>query len=284
MNNIFNIRRFGLVFRKDFMENGKRYALLFLTMLGIMAIVSIFMSLNYYELYLNRSDIYDLNEHNKQLLISLSFAFIAGGLLFSSTFMAPMNSKLKRLSYLSNPSSNLEKFLTRWIIVTIGYIIAFFVAMWIADVLRVAVISAKYPDLEIKFLDLSKLYDTEGSRFYMIPKVVFTIFLFIIFLFQSLFILGATFFEKMSFLKTFVTISILTYVFIMFWRFSIFIFYEDGLDGLGNVLGSFFENKTNEENEQLLKLVAYSALSVFTLASWVLAFFRFRESEINKRL
>ena len=226
MNNIFNIKRFGLVFRKDLMENMKRYVLLFLTMLGIITIVTIFMSWNYFHDFSGGNSSANLLYHNRQLLILLSFAFLAGGLLFASTLMAPMNSKLKRLSYLSNPSSNLEKFLTRWIIVTIGYILAFFVAMWIADALRVAVISAGYPDLEIKFLDLSKLYyptDDYSSSYYMVPKFVFTIMICIYFVLQSLFLLGATFWEKTSFIKSFVAISILIFSYITLCRWAILI-------------------------------------------------------------
>ena len=281
MNNIFDIKRFGLVFRKDLMENLKRYTLLFLTMFSIMASVIISMTWNYCN-KLGESSHYNGAAHNLALLVFISFALLAGGLLFASTFMTPMNSKLKRLSYLISPASNFEKFFTRWLIVTIGYILSFFVAMWMADALRVGIISAYYPDLEIKFLDLTKLFNPEDvySAYYMAPKNVFTFLVFLYFLLQSLFLLGATFWEKSSFVKTFVAISVIIFVYIMLCRWAILLSYEEGLDGFGRVLASFFHDNGNIvlTSRQLVPF-----LSVFTIINWVLAFFRFRESEIIKR-
>ena len=284
MNNIFNIKRFGLVFRKDFMENLKRYALLFLTMLGIMAIISIFISYGYCQPY-EKSGRYSSEIHNVTLLGFMSFAFLAGGLLFASTFMTPMNSKLKRISFLVSPSSNFEKFFSRWIIVTIGYVLSFFVALWIADALRVAVITAYYPDLEIKFLDLTKLVypkDVHSSVESLMPKTAFTLCVFMYFLFQSLFLLGATFWEKASFIKTFVAISVIVFAYIIVCRWAILLSYEEGLNGFGRVLNSFVDGNNQDMEKQSLMLIK-TILPVFTLTNWILAFFRFRESEIIKR-
>ena len=285
MNNIFNIKRFGFVLRKDMMENMKRYTLLFLAMIGIMSIISIWFTWDYCKSY-GSSDRYDYLSHNLDLLIILSNGFLAGGLMFASTFMVPMNSKLKRLSFLSNPTSNFEKFLSRWLIVTIGYIIAFFVAMWIADALRVAVVSAKFPDLEISFLDLTKLYyptDNYSSMYYMVPKFVFTLFVCMYFLFQSFFLLGATFFEKSSFVKTFVALLVILCAYVALCSGAINLFYEEGFYGFTRVMDSFLDEK-NDKKEQLVIAWAHLLPAIVVFANWLLAFFRFRESEITKRL
>ena len=283
MNNIFNIKRFGFVFRKDFTENLKSYVLLFLTMFGIMAIVSVYMTWSYCNKWGEGSHYYSAS-HNVGLLVFMSFAFLAGGLLFASTFMTPMNSKLKRLSFLISPSSNFEKFFSRWIIVTIGYIIAFFAAMWMADALRVAVITARFPDLEIKFLDLTKLFNSGGdySQEYLMPKDAFSISVFFYFLFQSLFLLGATFWEKSSFVITFTAILIIFFTYMIVCRWAIILSYEEGLNGFGRVLNSFVEGNYKDMGKQFMLIK--TILSIFTLINWILAFFRFRESEIIKRL
>ncbi|MDR2473683.1 MAG: hypothetical protein LBD53_09025, partial [Tannerella sp.] len=127
MNNTFNIKRFGLVFRKDLMENLKRYALLLLAILGIMTIILTTISLDYYD--------HSYNNLNNMLLQWLSYMFSTFGILFASTFMTPMNSKIKRIAYLVSPASNLEKYLSRWMIITVGYILAFFAALWVSDAL-----------------------------------------------------------------------------------------------------------------------------------------------------
>ena len=287
MNNIFNLKRFGFVFRKDFLENRKLYLLLFLTMLGIMAVISTIMTRNYLHQWTNAS-YNNILYHNKDLLTFFSLAFIAGGLLFASTFMMQMNSKLKSLAFLSSPSSNFEKYLSRWIIVTTGYVIAFFVAMWIADFLRVTAIKIYYPDLEIKFTDITKLYyPGDGYNFsyeYVVPKIVFTLFIFIYLFFQSLFLLGTTFWEKASFVKTFVAVAVIVFSYIMICRWAILMSYKEGLNGFGNVLSSFFAFTDNDNAEKYMTKITCITLSVFTVINWTLAFFRLRESEIIKRL
>ena len=283
MNNTFNIKRFGLVLRKDFIENRKRYTLLFLTMLGIMAIISIYISLDYYHLLVNNGK--TSKNLNIILLTILSFMFLGGGILFASTFMTPMSSKLKRLSYLISPSSNLEKFFSRWLIVTIGYILSFFAAMWIMDLLRVAILTAVFPDLDIKFLDLTKLFfptDDYISRDYLVPKIAFKGIISIYFLFQSLFLLGATFWEKASFIKTFTALFVIVLAYIMLSRWAILLSYGD-FNSFGHVIDSLLGDKTDDKKDFLVKLT-YAALSVFTVTNWTLAYFRVRESEIIKRL
>jgi len=284
MNNTFNIKRFGYVFRKDLMENWKRYILLFITMLGIMAIAFICFSLINYNImensFSNHSGI------NSNMLIMTLLMFAGFGLLFASTLMNPMNNKIKRISYLINPASNLEKYLSRWIIMTIAYIIVFFIALYVVDILRVGITAAAYPDMDVKFLDLSKLIrenDEVGSRYYIFRNNYYFFFaLSIYFLMQSLFVLGSTFWEKTTFVKTFSVVTVLIIFFFLFCYFAIKLFYGD-FDDFGNVMNSFeFMYKRNFDENLVLKFTS-CVISVFTLINWVFAFFRFRESEIIKR-
>ena len=282
MNNTFSFKRFGLVFKKDLMENRKRYILLFLTMLGIMMIVFIFMTMSYYGTPIGLEPDHIL--FNRSLLSYMSFMFIACGIFFASSFSTPMNSKLKRITYLVSPSSNLEKYLTRWMITTVGYIFAFFIALWIADAVRVAIGSLVFPEADIQVIDFSKLiYPDEYSisAEYVVFKDTFVMILSVYFLVQSLFLLGSTFTEKATFIKTFVFISTLIVVFIVINRWAILLFYGN-FERFGNVLDSF-EVQDSFDRNHLFTFVSI-VLSVFTLANWVLAFFRIRESEIIKRL
>ena len=280
MNNTFDIRRFGLVIRKDLIENGKRFMLLFLTMLGLIALAITFTTLNYYNG--RNSDDYLLL--NRDLLILLSLMFFGFGIWFASTFSTPMNSKLKRLSYLVSPSSNLEKFLTRWILTTIGFLLAFFATIWLADILRVAICSVAYSEIDFHFIDITKLVspnENANYREYLVPKEVFTIVLSIYFLLQSIFLLGSTFWEKASFIKTFTAVAAIITAFLLICRWAILLFYGD-LDGYSNVFSSFELNETYTEMQATI--FATIVISAFTITFWVLAFFRLKESEIIKRL
>lgn len=282
MNNFFNIKRFGLVLIKDLRENVIRYLLYFLLMFGIMALI---MTSNVYSDYrfieYGRLDYY--STINLQLLRIAIACFIPFGIVFASLAMDPMRRKTQRISYLIVPASNFEKYFSRWLIVTIGYIITFFVALWLADLLRMAICSFRYPELEIKALNLNALiYPTGEYRGdSLMDKNVFQFSLSVFFLFQSLFILGSLFWEKLSFVKTFAVIAIIIALFFFLCWWAVTSFYPNDFDGLGNVLNSFHLEEKLTEKQAVMTF--YIIFWVFVLLNWVLSFFRFRESEIIKR-
>ena len=277
MNNLFNFKRFGLELKKDFMENGKRYLLSFLTMLGFMVIIVIFASLENCKNHRIPANLF-----NKELLIYLSLIFFVCGIFFASTFSLPMNNKLKRIAYLINPASNLEKYLTRWLITTVGFILAFFLALWITEIIRITVCSILYPNLTTKILDLSKLSYAGGLSNppeYMLPQSVFFLMISIYLLLQSTFLLGSTIWEK--FIKSFTAVLILIFAYFIINRWAILFFYE-GFDGYANVFRSYeLDNMiTFEGATGLTSIIVF----VFALANWILAYFRIKESEIINRL
>lgn len=281
MNNIIDIKRLGMVFRKDFLENGRWYFLLFLTMTGILGIILIWRSLLLYDEIMEGFH----TVVNENLLLFTTLLFPVFGILFASTIMKPMNNKVKRISYLISPASNLEKYLSRWIIVTIGYIIVFFISFWIVDALRVGICSARYPDLDIRFIDFGQLIcpDEGSSGNYIFNNktsfgITFCIYLFI----QSIFILGATFWEKATFIKTFSVGVIIIIAFILICRWTILLSYGD-FNAFFNTLNSFESLAIEHLNQNKTFTGVASILSVCTLINWTLAFFRFRESEIIKR-
>ena len=149
-----------------------------------------------------------------------------------------------------------------------------------------SVVSVRFPDLEISFLDLTKLYyptDNYSSRYYMVSKFVFTILICMYFLFQSLFLLGATFFEKTSFVKTFVALLVILFAYGMLCNCAINLFYEENFMEFTRVMDSFLGEKTDKK-EQIAKVWAHIVPAIVAFANWLLAFFRFRESEVIKRL
>jgi len=278
MNNTFNIKRFGLVMSKDFQESWKRYTMQFLAMFGIIAIFLYFQSDSLYRANIHGGSM----EVDYNLLTFIVFIFLGFGVVFASTLTEPMRSKIKRGAYLMNPSSNLEKYVSRWLIVTVGYIIAFFVALWLADLLRVAICSVRYTEIDVNLLDFGKLIETKGDRgsYVFGSGNEFGFFVGLFFLLQSICVLGSTFWEKVSFVKTFATGTILVLLFLLLANWTISIFYTD-FEQFINVLDSFA--KENQMSDTAFFTITTSVFSLLTLVFWIFAFFRFRESEIIKR-
>lgn len=265
MNNTFNINRFILLLNKDIQENGKRYLFSFLSLLGTLAIILISSS---YLAYSSRS--FNPAQLNNDQLNIISSLFFFLSLAWASTAMDVINTKTKRISYLSMPASNFEKYFSRWLIVTIGYFIAFFISLWIADLLRVLIGSILFREVDIKMLDFSHLINSD--------KLYFT--LSVYFLFQSIFLLGSMFWEKNPFIKTFSFTAIIIGLLILLMYKTIGIFYDD-YSNFGNVIMSFLPEELNFENR--IFIIISSIAYCFTLINWILAFFRFKEFEIIKR-
>ncbi|NDV65973.1 hypothetical protein [Bacteroides sp. 224] len=283
MNNIFDIRRFGLVLGKDLQENWKRRSIVqFAGLFGGLVVILIMNSMEYLS-DMQHSSYYSLEMLNLQLL-RMAFIYLAVfGVLMASTLMEPMNSKTKRITYLTLPASNVEKFLSRWLILTVGYTLAFFVALWVADAFRVVVCSIKYPDLDVPFMDLSKLVSVgEYDHSYLFPEMIlFWLCLTFCLFIQSLFILGSTFWQKSTFLKTFATGVVISGLFLFICNLTIQLFYED-YNQFGNVINSFDTIVFLQDKDGAVCL-AIGILAFLALFNWTLAFFRFKESEIIKR-
>ncbi|GAB1417037.1 hypothetical protein MASR2M117_24430 [Paludibacter sp.] len=284
MNNTFNISRFALVLGKDFQEGWKRYSLQFLVMLGIMIVVLTWISLyaysNIYTYEHNGVSYSSIDALNLRLLIAGTFMFFGFGIVFTSTLMEPMRSKIQRISYLSMPATDFEKFFSRWLIVSVGYVVAFFIALWFADVLRIMITSMRHPGVDVSFLDLSKMIAPKGhtghSEYLSYSRQVFVALLSIYIFIQSLFVLGATFWEKASFIKTFSAVAIIVTLFILLCRWAIIHSYANGGDGFGVMIESL-----GDENAQMLVLTCIFLF--LAVVNWVVAGLRFRESEIIQR-
>ena len=284
MNNIFTIQRFGLVLSKDIQENLKRYLLQFFAMFGMMFIIFTWVSLSLYPKIRDRA-YFEVADLDNRILTIACFMFFGFGILMASTLMEPMRNKTGRISFLSNPASNFEKFFSRWFIVTIGYIIAFFVSFWMADIIRVMICSIKYSEVGVRLVDFGLLIGKDGishSNVIFNDIYVFNMGIGLYLFIQSLFVLGATFWEKLSFIKTFVAVVIISLLFFLLFRGTIYLFYSD-FSSFYSVIDSLGLYDLSPEPKDIANMICSGFVVLFILNS-VLAFFRFKESEIIKRL
>jgi hypothetical protein len=260
--------------------------LLFLTMFGIITVILTFCSFN--EL---RSSDFDnqhyIASHSQFLFKVTAFLFLGFGIFIASTLLESMRDKTDRIAYLTIPASDMEKYLSRWLIVTIGYIIFFAIALWMADAVRVTFCRYRYPEFDIRFLDYTKLLNPEKTinlnDFAFFSKDFFSFSVSLYFLLQSLFILGAAFWQKASFVKTFSAIVVIIFLFFFFNWGMVKIVHHD-FESFGNQLNPFLLHHINDFSENAFFLSSSYLFIPFTLFNWIIAFFRFRESEIIKRL
>lgn len=128
----FDLSRFWLTLKADNVLQWKTSLRLTLGMAFVLTANYIVNSLS----RLDNLDEYHINNYNGLCwwLTLFCFIFFMG---IGGCFMANnMKTKQQRIAFLSLPSSNLEKFLSRFLWCTVGFFLFFCVAMVIADLLR----------------------------------------------------------------------------------------------------------------------------------------------------
>lgn len=279
----FSLPRFMNLCRKDMVENWRSNVLRMVLMYGVMAVVMVW---NGYFQYRYHNTAYFIRHANANtdpvwefiLMAFLWFLFVFG-CLSASLVMEKMKNKISRLSALMTPSTPFEKFFSRWLVSTIVFLVFFLIAFKLADYTRVLVYSLIYPDVKGAILPVN-LGDLVGSgkRWFLFTETYQLILVLSIYCFvQSLFVLGSSVWPKNSFLKTFVTVTIIVLIYVV----------------VGIVVGNMLFNGSNSRDcsyifssitEQQAFTLAAIAFVLFALVNWTLGYFRFKESEIIQRM
>lgn len=153
MNNdtryLFSAPRFVNLCRKEMVESWKANLLRFVMMYGIMAIAFVW---NGYFRYNYPQGMIDRGVEQDPIwyfeLTIFLWAMVIMGLLSASFIMERMKTKTNRIAVLMTPATMFEKFLSRWLVFTFGFLIVFLIAFKLADWTRVMIYMVSYPELK----------------------------------------------------------------------------------------------------------------------------------------
>ena len=276
----FSAPRFVNLCRKEMVESWKANLLRFVMMYGIMAIAFVW---NGYFRYNYPQGMIDRGVEQDPIwyfeLTIFLWAMVIMGLLSASFVMERMKTKTNRIAVLMTPATMFEKFLSRWLVFTFGFLIVFLIAFKLADYTRVMVYSLIYPEVKEVILPVN-LGDLVGSgkRWFLFNETYQLILVLSIYCFvQSLFVLGSSVWPKNSFLKTFVSVTIIVLIYVLMGMLTgNMLFHGNNNKDYGYIFSSF--------TEQQVFTLGTIAFMFFALVNWVLAFFRFKESEIIQRM
>lgn len=258
----FSFSRFVDVCRKDMAENWKNYALRIAMMYGVLAIVLVW---NGYYVYKNGWQDINLGP----------FVFMFGlwgfGLLSASFTMEKLKSKTGRLSALMLPATPFEKYFSRWFIFTVLFLVVFLFVFRMADCTKALIYSAIYPEnTSVGVISLARLF--QGEVYNRNNPEFLSMIIAAYFFFQSCFVLGSSIWPKNSFIKT------------MAAGVVIFGFYFLSVAWVVKyVVSGGFSNAPHISNETAINIFCAVAIA-FALLNWVIAYFRFKESEIINRM
>lgn len=255
---IFDFSRFGDCLIRDFRLNGKAWMLKALMMLGVTTILLLFATVPHMS-PIGVVNYADLQEEGTFLIFR--FCGAAFCTLGASMLMENMTTNGQRLNSLMSPASDLEKYLSRFLICIVGVTVAFLISFAIADAIRVLYVMHKYGDIDgLSYVGPFGVQVFAESKFYLWGFFVAA---------QATFALGSTVWPKNAFLKTFGAIIVLI---------IIFVFLSNGVYAAFHKPG-FNITETPDWIENSAKIVP----GVWAVFCYVTAYFRFKESEIINR-
>ena len=284
-NKFFSFSRIAMVMKREIMENWKTNLY---RLIGIYAAFALVMVLTMSK-QVTYSDSQMAFQHYCSNIMG-TFAFIIGifGIVYAANIMENMITKEKRIAFLMLPATMIEKFVARFLIVTVGLAVAVFVAASLAEITRYLLLplfnvpetfhqSVLYNLLSMASVDGEQIYRGSGYAMNMpyqnwLGELCGWAFLLWS---HSLYILGGNYWYKKPFFKTLGTlmlISILCSVHILSW------IGDDNMRSFSEWLETNFQWMTL--NKLLSLGVAF--FSAFTMFNWWLSYQLFTRSQVVK--
>lgn len=276
----FNFSRFMTLVRLEYKQNFRSNSLRLLTFLTIMTGLYLFVT------YINRSDY--LTDYWREgsfpdslipdplhpillgitLVIGLLFGAESGSRLFEQ-----MSTRQGRITMLTLPATQFEKFLLRWLTSVPLYVVSFIVVTYLADWIRYLLLKTIYPDSPyIRTLNI--LGEYFNLQLQEVPQWMTMLLVVVIFTsLQSFFLLGSAFFRKYAAIKT---VGVCVAVTVSYVCFAIF------CSKLILPSESWYDP---EGVSQFSAILLFDILLLlFSIGMWILTYYRFKESEVIERL
>lgn len=258
MNNTFNINRFGLLLRRQVQEYGKIFGITVAVLIGALSFCYWFYG----------PEAAEVNTHKLEMSYRIGL-FIGFGLMFvalsASTYFAAYGNKSRTIAELMLPSSKFEKFFAGVLLAGIVPIVVFLVTFLVLDMAMVGYLQGKLESADAVIPTIyAMVRPAKYEGFFIAMIILVPLFL------NSLFLLGSIYFEKYHFLKTTISVIII----------SLIIGYL-----LGNTSDALFEGKsrmmtTEQPSEETMMYIACITSIIVTTFIWFIGYVRLKEKEV----
>lgn len=279
MKTDFSLERFNRLFRLEMKRDSRTNLMWLAVIFGLFILLAVqltaFREYNYAD---KNSEMYSwyFNDYTADvMLVFFWIGLFLGGCFSASMMMHPIRDKESAIPSLILPASQLEKFAVRWITYVPVFIVLYITGFVIIDALRVAYCTVTHPTaINIKFAFSSLLSDKDMWLASICGLCAFLAY-------QSMFVLGSSIWPKKSFIKTFLGLIVVNGVCSIYFTTLALALFEPNMNyvplWLENWLDHFQPTRT------MMACAATAVSLIFSSINYVLAYYRYRESEIIQR-
>lgn len=267
-NNLFSPVRFGWYMRKHFQDNYRLY--------GMSVIVLTVLSLAL--LLLSTTDNFSIKASG--LMPVFFIGMYAIGLIFTSLCFGELGNKQQGIDYLLFPASHLEKFISTLLVTTVGFLLVYHVAFYLAyQMMDLIIYTRKGVHIVNDLKEFSA--DTPWRYFYSIWFIA-----------QAFMLLGAVYFQKYSFIKTIFLLAVFLFCLYLVNTVFVMLFFGKKLDEWYShfpfIVVQIQKGATSIGEihdvliipETLQKIFRFTAQYLLPPMLWTLAYARLRDKEI----
>jgi len=255
-NKIFNFKRFLLLLRNDLFRNYRTL------LIGAGTVAAIYFIATLTPMLFSHENIgYDFNTGFFPTVLYIC------GFLLSATIFSEIHQSQKNTSFFMLPATIFEKFSSRLLLTTIGYVIIsvafYFILNMISLLLSAMILKSGFPIFNPFAKDM-----LTAMAIYLIT--------------QSIFLFGSTFFKNHAFMKTGLSLFGLSVAIGIFASIVFRIVYHDffhHMQFMDNYMASDFIY-LEKYGETLLSIIKYIFWIFMAPYFWILAYFRLSEKEV----
>jgi len=270
MNQFFSFKRFMLLVLKHWADNKKRYGLSVLACIGLLITWFAFTMLTEF-------DHVPMDKTVQQVTFFL--ALFGVGTFYASQYFRDLGSRSKGINYLLVPASAFEKLLCSILYTAVLFFIVYTVSFYLVDFLMVAIANSLPQTEKTSVVNVFKIV---LIRFNRDSTINFLLFFFSV---QSVFLLGSVYFEKYSFIKTFICGFVACFI-----LFCVMYFFNQQLLPNGDYPRGFltvYRVYVEGGNDHLVQVPrwigeAFRFLIMYAVAPffWIVTYFRLKEKQV----
>lgn len=274
VNNTLSANRFGAYFKKHLVDNYRFYLLSLIVLTGILLFALLFVLFTGV----------NINSYS-DLIPSYLIGLYVAGLLFTSNSFNELGNKPQGIDYLLLPASHLEKFLTTLLVTTVGFLIIYHAAFFLAVKAGESILFIRNGTHLTNDLAYSKV-DTWIVNYYFW------------FIAQAILLMGTLYFNKYSLIKTiFCFFLFIVGMYLINAVFAEIFFHKYMTDwkqqfpfvGVNILLPHNMEARTTEYSMNFVMLglpkkvwhpMIFTAKYFVPVILWTVAYFKLRDKEI----